>query len=375
MAVTFVDIEKADLVRSASNVDLQKFNSAAPTLNNTPNVSRSPSPIRKNVSSRSPTPSPKQTDIEAMDSKARLNAVSRYTNHELDMAWMGGVIITCFFTSGLIDAVAFNSWNCFVGMQTGMCHFSLLPLDQVLTLIAGNTIFAALGLGGLPTQAHKHQYVKSFVAIGSFCMGTLFFNVLHRFPTGVQNSPTSRKRMIFVLSFFIQTMLIVIAAALVTVGVVSNKPFVMGQFSSGSHLVEDIDDDHMNWMDILPIVLLAFEAAGQVCLSRVLSLIELPTIVLSTLYHDWTGDLLGTRQLWRQSSSLKDFVLVQSRRQNKRLFAIISLFLGGLVGGEMYKSWVGMAGALWLASFLKGCIVVSFAIWRKHSEDNGELEK
>lgn len=119
LAVTFVDVERADMERTGSNIDLEKFNSAAPTLNNTPSGSRNPSPDRKKVSSRSPTPSPKQVDIEAMDSKERINTISRYTNDELDIAWMGGVIITCFFTSGLIDAVAFNSWNCFVGMQTG----------------------------------------------------------------------------------------------------------------------------------------------------------------------------------------------------------------------------------------------------------------
>lgn len=179
--------------------------------------------------------------------------------------------------------------------------------------------------------------------------------------------------MIFVLSFLVQTMLVIIAAALVTVGVVSNQPFIIGQFSSGSHITGEVTSDHRNYMDLLPIVLLAFGAAGQVCLSRVLSLIELPTTVLSTLYHDWTGDLLGTRHSWRQSSSVKDFVLVHGRRQNKRLFAIVALFAGGCVGGEMYKSKVGMAGALWLASFLKGCVVVTFALWRKQREEVEEL--
>lgn len=170
-------------------------------------------------------------------------------------------------------------------------------------------------------------------------------------------------------------MLVITAAALVTAGVVSNQPFVIGQFSSGSHTTGEVDKEHRNYMDLLPIILLAFEAAGQVCLSRVLSLIELPTIVLSTLFHDWTGDLLGTKQLWRQSPSVKDFVFVQGRRQNKRLLAIIALFVGGFVGGEMYKSKVGMAGALWLAAFLKGSVAVSFALWRRQKEEMAESEK
>jgi hypothetical protein len=43
----------------------------------------------------------------------------RFLSHELDASWMGAIVVTCFFTSGLIDSVAFNTWNCFVGMQTG----------------------------------------------------------------------------------------------------------------------------------------------------------------------------------------------------------------------------------------------------------------
>lgn len=161
-----------------------------------------------------------------------------------------------------------------------------------------------------------------------------------------------------------QTGLIIVAAALVTVGIVSNRPFIVGTFSSGSHRL----GDGTNYTDLIAIIILAFEAAGQVCLSRVLSLIELPTIVLSTLFHDFVGDLYMTRRLWRESTSLWDFLWNKGRRQEKRLLSIIALFLGGVVGGEMYKSKVGMAGALWLASALKGSIVFGFFLWRQQPE-------
>lgn len=105
-------------------------------------------------------------------------------------------------------------------------------------------------------------------------------------------------------------------------------------------------------------------------MSRNLAVIELPTIVLSTLYHDWTADLLCTRDLWTSSSNIKDFVFVTGRRQHKRLACIIALFLGGVVGGEMYKSTAGMAGALWFAVAIKGCIAIAFALWPKQKEDN-----
>lgn len=102
MGVKFVDVDRAQLERATSNVDLQKFNSAAPTLNNTPNVSRSPSPVQvnngKSLAARTPTPAPKKEDIEAMDEKS--STITRYTNHELELKYMGAVVITCFFTSG-----------------------------------------------------------------------------------------------------------------------------------------------------------------------------------------------------------------------------------------------------------------------------------
>jgi len=109
MPIKFLDVEKIGGRRSNSNTNLQKFNSAASTLNNTPNISRNPSPSPH-----------KQGGIMNHLDKRIIMPASGYTNDELDLAYMGCVVITCFLTSGLIDAVAFNSWNCFVRMQTGM---------------------------------------------------------------------------------------------------------------------------------------------------------------------------------------------------------------------------------------------------------------
>jgi hypothetical protein len=47
---------------------------------------------------------------------------------------MSVVLVTLFFISGLVDSVAFNSWNCFVNMQTGKpshsAHLSLTCTAQ-----------------------------------------------------------------------------------------------------------------------------------------------------------------------------------------------------------------------------------------------------
>ena len=106
-----------------------------------------------------------------------------------------------------------------------------------------------------------------------------------------------------------------------------------------------------------------------------LGAIELPTIVLSTLYHDFTADLFGTVETWRKSGSVKNFFLVRNMRQEKRLACILALFAGGVVGGEMYKSAAGMAGALWMAAGIKGTIAVAFMVWRGEQTEQGSLPR
>ncbi|KIW10619.1 hypothetical protein PV08_11583 [Exophiala spinifera] len=310
------------------------------------NTSTYPSPRSSVPSSRTASVDRQKRAIMGhVDGPFRQNGViHRYSYHELDATYMSFVIIVCFFISGLVDSVAFNSWNCFVNMQTG------------------NTVFAALGLGGQPKASHKQQYYKSLTAIGSFCLGTLFFSALHRFPTGLSEQPTSRRRFIFLVSFAIQTVLIAVPALLVTLDLVSNKPFVPGSFSSGSNDANDADT-LTNFLDLCPVALLSFQAAGQTTLSRLLAVLDMPTIVLSALYFDFTGDLYSLRSSWTKSTSLWEFLNVHQKRQGQRFLCIVALFVGGLTGGLMYKSQVGMAGALWSAAGLKMLIVVAWMIW------------
>ena len=236
--------------------------------------------------------------------------------------------------------------------------------------LPGNTIFAALGLGGLPKASHGQQYYKSLTAIGSFCLGALFFSALHRYPTGLSEQPSSRRRWIFVVSFSLQTAFMIIPSILVTLNLVSNQPFVPGSFSSGSN-TNGTTGTLTNFLDLCPVALLSFQAAGQTTLSRLLAVLDMPTIVLSALYFDFTADLYSLRQAWRKSSSLWEFVSVQQKRQGQRLLCIIALFTGGITGGEMYKSSAGMAGALWTAAGLKMLIVMGWLFW---PEEGGEAE-
>jgi hypothetical protein len=176
-----------------------------------------------------------------------------------------------------------------------------------------------------------------------------------------------------VFSFFIQTVFIVIAAVLVTLNRVSDRPFQPGTFSSGTDASHPEARTKTNFLDLAPIAFLAFQAAGQVCFSRTLGVFELPTIVLSTLYHDITADLYGMRQVWKSSTGLLDFLWVQYRRQEKRLASVIALFVGAVVGSEMFKSRAGMSGTLWIASGLKFAVAGMFILWRKDASEEQNL--
>jgi hypothetical protein len=209
-------------------------------------------------------------------------------------------------------------------------------------------------------------------SISAFCLGSLFFSALHRYPNGLANPPVSLRRLNLIVSFFVQTCFIVIATSLVTTHEVSNLPFSPGTFSSGS---DKVSSSMVNFLDLCPIALISFQAAGQVTLSRLLGVIELPTIVLSALYHDVSADLYSIRESWRKSSSVWEFFAVHEKRQEKRAVCIVAFFAGGIVGGEMYKSAAGMGSALWLASGLKFAIVVGWFFWRKDKASGDSSEE
>jgi len=97
----------------ADSENLHRADSAITLTNSndpTPRSSRETSVDREKMTAKAFTPpSPRHG----------LRRTKDYFYDELVTSWSSSIIIVCFFTSGLIDSVAFNSWNCFVGMQTG----------------------------------------------------------------------------------------------------------------------------------------------------------------------------------------------------------------------------------------------------------------
>jgi hypothetical protein len=146
------------------------------------------------------------------------------------------------------------------------------------------------------------------------------------------------RRSTLILSFAAQTLCILAAALLVQLEAVSPKP-------------ED-PRAPIEWMQVLPIGLLAFQAGGQICASRVLALDEIPTVVLTTLLCDLLVD-----------PSLSSRPPRSNPKRNRRVAAFLALFLGAMTAGGLSKV-TQMAACLWLAMGLKLGITVAWFLWR-----------
>ena len=52
--------------------------------------------------------------------QAKGGVVNHFKADLVSKGWLvQSVLLLCFLTSGLIDTVSFNTWSCFVSMQTG----------------------------------------------------------------------------------------------------------------------------------------------------------------------------------------------------------------------------------------------------------------
>jgi uncharacterized membrane protein YoaK (UPF0700 family) len=144
------------------------------------------------------------------------------------------------------------------------------------------------------------------------------------------------KRRTLAASFFLQTVLIVTAAALVQGGVVpgigkgGKEPFIT----------------------VVPLPMLSFQAGMQSVTARQLGLNEIPTTVLTSVYCD-----LG--------SDYNLFVpLKENWKRNRRFGAVVFLILGAIIGGWLSKTKAGMPAALWMAAGVKFCISIAWLLWR-----------
>lgn len=155
-----------------------------------------------------------------------------------------------------------------------------------------------------------------------------------------------------VASFFIQAILTGLVALLATTGAVWNRPLGRETTHEDGYIIERVRDS-FPWSDLAPIIILAFQSAGQIVASRVLKYNSMPTVVLTSLYCDMMSD-----------AKLFASPITDNADRNRRAAGAVLLFAGAVSGGFLSKSWAGFAGALWIAAFFKMCIVVAWCFWK-----------
>ncbi|KAF4971047.1 hypothetical protein FZEAL_9932 [Fusarium zealandicum] len=267
------------------------------------------------------------SDNPEAGSKEAASPISRRFTSEVDVKWGDVLLLVCFFVAGLVDSAAFNMYGCFVSMQTG------------------NTIFVGLGASGQPENLPGKAWSRCFLAIVFFAVGALFFSNFHRY-FGPQ------KRWVLVVSFLIQALLTGLVALLATLGAVWNHPHGRTTTHEDGWIIERVQNS-FPWSDLAPIVILAFQSAGQIVASRVLKYNSMPTVVLTSLYCDMMSD-----------ARLFTAPITDNADRNRRATGAVLLFAGAVAGGFLSKSWAGFAGALWIAALLKLCICVSWCFWK-----------
>jgi hypothetical protein len=179
--------------------------------------------------------------------------------------------------------------------------------------------------------------VKSLVAIVSFCLGALFFSRYHRYLGPL-------KRWVVLSSFFIQTIFMIVTASLVSTGVVPTPDQNLGSKASRGSF---------DLVELCPITLLAFQSAGQIVASRVLKYNSMPTLVVTSLYCNLMSD-----------PNLLTAGVFEDPDRNRGAIGVVMLFVGATVGGALMKTPGGYPRALWLATGVKGFLVMAWLVWR-----------
>lgn len=262
-------------------------------------------------------PPPDSKDLEECSpiSATEKSAPGRFRRHfesTIDNSNADYVLLFCWFTTGLLDSTIFNAYRTFVSMQTG------------------NTMFLGLGASNFDTTDRPYGWAKSLVSLVFFLTGAFSFSRFSR-----RLGPSRRNTLLY--SFLLQAGIIFFSAIIVQTGAVEGR-------------LEFIGDD-IDWIHLIPIALLSFQAPGQVCLSRDMKFAEVPTVVISILLYDFASDphLLAPP--------------TKNAIRNRRFFGFCSLLIGAITGGWITKRTGRITIAMWVAATIKTGIAAAWVLW------------
>ncbi|KAL7626036.1 hypothetical protein AAE478_002806 [Parahypoxylon ruwenzoriense] len=219
-------------------------------------------------------------------------------------------LLACCFATGLTDGTLYNAYGTFVSMQTG------------------NTVFVALGTSGQNNR--PFGWARSLCSIGCFTVGCLAFSRLHKLIGG------GRLRRTLFFSFLLQTVCVAVAATIIQTGIVD------GRYPSQR------DPADVDFLELVPVALLSFQAAGQIVNSRGLGVGEVPTVVITTLLCD----LISDEQIL--------LPLGKNVKRNRRAVAFVLTLLGAICGGWISKATSAVQPSLWFVAAIKAAITLSW---------------
>lgn len=145
------------------------------------------------------------------------------------------------------------------------------------------------------------------------------------------------QRLTLASSFALQSMFIMISAAVIESGLVDGR---INQIS------RDVD-----WRTEAPIAMLSFQAAGQMVGSRALALSEIPTVVLTSVLCDFASDPELVSPLGRNV------------KRNRRAGAFFGILIGAIAGGWITRGSAQVQLALWVAFAIKMVISILWVFW------------
>ena len=210
-----------------------------------------------------------------------------------------------------------------------------------VSMQTGNTVFIALGATAsaidqrdtnFRLSVRPYGWLKSLLSLLAFVLGSLFFSRLGRFLGG-----TPSRRLTLTVSFALQMLLILLSAILVQTSTIESR-------------LEYVDED-IDWLHLVPITLLSFQAPAQVACGRAMGLWEVPTVVVTTMVYDFASDgALFTG-------------LTENASRNRRAAGWCSLLIGALAGGWITVYTRHISVTLWVASAIKAAITLAWVGW------------
>ena len=144
------------------------------------------------------------------------------------------------------------------------------------------------------------------------------------------------RRLTLLLSTFLQSLCIAVAAMLVQTDAVPES-------TPRSKLI------------FIAIPFLAAQSGAQIVTAKSLGFTEIPTTVLTTTYNDLAGDT----QLFA----------LRNPKRNRRMGAVAMLFIGGIAAAWVSRWKKSLVPVLWLGAGIKLLVTLSWLIFAEEEEE------